>query len=140
MVRLRLDKFDSARIPRGEAPIQDYVHREAGEIDVPGLNQGVQKGDGVFSRDVEDVGVQKFQHDDAHLLVGAIAEPRHQEEPTLTPELLPRDLLNDVQELLRDEALKLAERLLLEDGSDLLFFGGSALLKNQFASLAQQGQ
>src|SRR2546428_272874 len=42
MTGLSLDEFNPVRGPRGESAVQDDFHGEAGELDVPRFNQGVQ--------------------------------------------------------------------------------------------------
>ena len=44
------------------------------------------------------------------------------------------DFLDDVQELLGDEAFELTEGFLLKDRAYLVFFDGWALAKNQLAN------
>ena len=98
-----------------QSAVQDDFHAEGLEVDVPGFDQRIQERDTVLNRHVEDIRVQELENHYPHLLIASIAELSHQAEPVFTFQFLLGDSLGHVQELLGDEALKLAERLLLKN-------------------------
>ena len=101
---------------------------------------GSKKRDAIFGRDVEDIRLQELEHHDPHLLVASVAESSDEAEPVFIVQLLFRHSLDDVQQLLGDEAFEGAEGLLLEHRTDGLRLSGVALAQNQLAHFLEQGR
>jgi hypothetical protein len=68
-------------LPRDQATIQDDLDPESREVDVPGLDQQIQKPDATFIRNVQDTGIQELENADAHVHIASVAEPSEQAEP-----------------------------------------------------------
>ncbi len=94
----------------------------------------------MFRRQVEDVGVEELEHDHAGLLIAAAAEVRHHTEPVVILQFLSGNSFDYVEQRLGDQALELAEGLLLEDRAYVCLFLGGALPEDQFADFAEQGR
>ena len=71
-----------------------------------GFDQRIEERDGVFDRDVEDVRLQELEHDDPRLLVASAGESSHESKPRLIVQFLLCHALDDVQQLLGDEAFE----------------------------------
>src|SRR3989475_11851254 len=115
------DELEFLRVSGRQAAVQHYLHPERREIDVPRFDQRTEKRDAVFDREVEDIRLQELEHDDSRLLVTSVGESRHETEPVFIVQFLFRHSLDDVQQLLSDEAFQGAEGLLLEHLADGLF-------------------
>src|SRR3984893_12415884 len=126
-------------ISRRESPAQRNLHSEGCQVDIPGLNERLQKRDTVLIRQVEYICVQKLKNVDSRLLVCPAAESRHQAEPVFTCQFLFGDALHDVQEFLRDQPFQFTEGLRFKDGADFLLFLRPAFAENQLASFLEQG-
>src|SRR2546428_3166808 len=66
---LLLDELESLRLPRDDFVVQDDLQTERRQVDVPGLDQRIQERDAVLSGQVEDIRVEKLEHDDPHLFI-----------------------------------------------------------------------
>ncbi len=60
------------QFPGNESFVRRNFHIESREVDVPACNQRVQKGYAVFVRDIEDIGVEEFQNDDAQFFIALV--------------------------------------------------------------------
>src|ERR1700687_2426203 len=89
---------------------------------------------------MEDVGVQKLEDYDPHLLIASATESSHRVEPLFIFQFLPGDLLAHVQKFLCDEAFEFTKGLLLKDRSDLLLFSRCALAEHQLPNFMKQGR
>src|ERR1700736_562718 len=87
---------------------------------------------------MEDVGVQKLEDYDPHLLIASATESSHRVEPLFTIQLFSGDSLDHVQKLLRDEAFEFTKGLLLKDRSYLLLFLRRALAEHQLSHFFKQ--
>src|ERR1700694_25464 len=89
---------------------------------------------------MEDVGVQKLEDYDPHLLIASATESSHRVEPLFTFQFLPGDSLDNVQKFLCDEAFEFTKGLLLKDRSYLLLFSRYALPEHQLPNFLKQGR
>ena len=94
------------RVPGRQAAVQDDLHRERREVDVPRFDQRIQKRDAILRRNVEDICFQELKHHDPHLLVASVAESSDETKPVFIVQLLFRQSLGNVQQLLGDEAFQ----------------------------------
>jgi hypothetical protein len=120
-------------MPGLQTAVEDNLHSERGEVDVPGFDQRVQEREAVVVRDIQEVRFEELDHDDAHLFVTATREPGHPTEPVLVAQFLPGHPLHHVQQLLGHETLDRAERLLREHRAQRGCLAGIALAENQLA-------
>src|ERR1700731_2554655 len=79
-VKLSLNVLEFLGISRCKSPAQRNLHSESCEVDIPGLNERIQKRHAVLVRHVEDIRVQKLKNVDPRLLVGPATESGHQME------------------------------------------------------------
>ena len=93
----------------------------------------------MFDRDVEDIRLQELEHNDSHLLIASVGESSHEAEPVFIVQFLFRHPLDDIQQLLGDEAFEGPEGFLLEHRTDRLFMFGLAFAENQLAHFLEQG-
>ena len=136
--RFPFDKLEFLCIIRNKSPVQDDFHAEGREIDIPGFDQGIQEGNAVLDGHVEDIRVEKLEDADPHRLITSAAKSRYRVEPGFIRQLVFRDSLDNVQQLLCDEALEFAEGLLLENHPYLVLFVGRALAENQLSNFFEQ--
>src|SRR5439155_16056757 len=85
-----------------------------------------------------DIRVEKLEDADPHRLITSAAKSRYRVEPGFIRQLVFRDSLDNVQQLLCDEALEFAEGLLLENHPYLVLFVGRALAENQLSNFFEQ--
>jgi len=133
-------KLEFLRVPGRQAAVQDNLHPERREVDVPRFDQGFEKRDAVFDRDVEDIRLQELEHNDSHLLIASVGESRHEAEPVFIVQFLSRHSLDHVQQLLRDEAFEGPKGLPLEHRTGGLLLAGFAFAENQLAYFLKQGR
>src|SRR6476646_5581728 len=139
LFRFSFNEFKSLRAANGQSAVQDNLHVEGLQINVPGLDQRIQERDAVFNRDVEDIRIEKLQDRYPRLLVTPLAELRYQTEPLFTFQLLFGDSLRYIQKLLGDQALEFPEWLLLENPTYSLPLLRTAFAENQFSEFFKQG-
>src|SRR5260370_19815642 len=87
---------------------------------------------------MEDVGVQKLEDYDPHLLIASATESSHRVEPLFTIQFFSGDSLDHVQKFLCDEAFEFTKGLFLKDRSYLLLFFRRALAEYQLSNLMKQ--
>lgn len=121
-----------------EPAIQDDFHAESFEVDVPALNERFKKGDAALNGNVEDIRVQELKNQCSCLVVGPLANPGDKVNPFFVFEFLCRHALGYIEKLLRDEALKLTERLPLKDVRDLFPLSSYALSENELPELLKE--
>ena len=119
--------------------VQKDVHSEGCEVDIPGLNDRLQKRHAVRGRKVEDVLIQKLQNGDTHLFVTSLTEPGHPLQPFFVGKFFPGDPLHDFHQLLRHQVLEFAEGLLFKDNAHMLPFIRQAFAQDEFADLFERG-
>src|SRR5439155_22971671 len=102
--------------------------------------QRLQEGDAVFPLHVEDIRIQKLEHDDPHLFIAAVSESRHDAEPGFTSQFFSGDVLDHVQQLLGDEAFEFTEGLLRKNRPYVWFFFARAFAENQRTHVLKQGR
>src|SRR5437588_11956091 len=132
------DKLEFLCIIRNKSPVQDDFHAEGREIDIPGFDQGIQEGNAVLDGHVEDIRVEELEDADPHRFITSAAKSRYRVEPGFIRQLVFRDSLDNVQQLLCDEALEFAEGLLLKNHPYLVLFAGRALAENQLSNFFEQ--
>src|SRR2546425_700245 len=109
------------------------------EVDIPGFDQRIQKGNAVFNGHIESIRVQELENADSHRFIALAAESRHRAEPGFTVQFVFGDSFDYVQKLLCDQAFEFAEGLLLKNHPDLFFFVRCALAENQLSNFLKQG-
>src|ERR1700676_770874 len=139
-VRLHFDKLKFHELRGSKALIQDDFHGEGLEVDVPGVDQGIEESGAMVDGDVEDVGIEEFENDGAHFFVGALAEFGDSAQPVFVVELLFGDSLGYVQEFLGDQAFELAESLFFKNVAKLVLFGGGTFADDQATDFAEKGR
>jgi hypothetical protein len=89
---------------------------------------------------VEDVGIQKLEDGDPHLLMASVAESGNEPEPTFIFQLFPGKLLDDIQQGLGYQTFEFAEGLPLENGAYPILFGRVAFAQDQLPNFLEQGR
>ena len=106
-----LDELESFHISGDDPGVQDDIQSKGREVDVPGFDQRLQERDALFPGQMENVGIEELEDDDAHLLEASAAEVRDHAEPVFVAQLFLGHGRDHVQQPLGDEPLQLAEGL-----------------------------
>lgn len=123
---------------RSDSAIQDDLQAKRSEIDVPRYDQWIQESRATFRGYVEHVRVQEFEGRDAHLFIASIAPSSHDSEPVFASQFLPGQRLDDIQELLSDQAFKFAKRFLLKNRAYLDPFPPFTFFEKQLSNFSEQ--
>src|SRR3989442_1502220 len=107
-------------------------------MDIPRYDQRVQESDATVRSDVEHVRVKEFEDRDAHLLITSTALSSDDPEPVFTVQLFPGQCLDNIQELLGDQAFKLAKRFFLENRAYRASFLPFTFTEKKLSNLFEQ--
>src|SRR5439155_22896845 len=105
---------------------------------VPRYDQRVQESDATVRSDVEHVRVKEFEDRDAHLLITSTALSSDDPEQVFTFQFLSDRCLDYIQDLLRDQAFKLAKRFFLENRAYWASFLPFTFTEKKLSNLFEQ--
>src|ERR1700722_4642453 len=74
-------KFESPEVPRSHSAVEPDFHIERIQLDIPALNQNIEKRNRALDRRREDIRMQQLAGHCLHLLLGPLAEPGRQTQP-----------------------------------------------------------
>src|SRR5690242_3626205 len=131
-----LESLDSLE---GQPAVQHDFYAKGFEVDVPRLDQRIEKRDAIFDRYMEDICIQKLENHHPHFLIASLAQPGYQTQPVFTFQFFFGDSLGHIQKLLCDQAFELAEGFFLKDHADLPALGRRTFAEDQFAKFMKQG-
>ena len=134
-----LDELKFFGIARSESLVQYNFDGKRREVDIPGLNERIEEADAIFNRNVENVGIQKFEDSDSHFLVTPAAHSCYKMQPVFAFQFFFGDPLGNIQELLRDQPFQLAKWPRFKNSADFFLFFRRAFAQNQLSNSREQG-
>ena len=131
-------ELETLAVAGRETRVQRNLHAERFQVDVPGFDERVDVGNAVVDRDVEDVGVEKFENHDTRLMIAALAKAGDRAQPLFAPQFLAGGVFGDIEQFLGDEALQFAEWLLLKNCAYAAGVSRLAFAESQLAEGIEQ--